>query len=92
MRIASVLVILLGVISILALRGILGSDTAFSGLSEAEDGPVVKACSASTRFLACEVAGRCFTGTVVGLYAFSDADTKAVMEVSAFSMGPKEEG
>lgn len=36
MRIASVLVILLGVISILALRGILGSDTAFSGLSEEE--------------------------------------------------------
>ncbi len=36
LRIASILVILLGVISILALRGILGSDTAFSGLSEAE--------------------------------------------------------
>lgn len=65
---------------------------AFHFFYAAEDGPFVKACSASTRFLACEVAGRCFTGTVVGLYAFSDADTKAVMEVSAFSMGPKEEG
>ena len=50
------------------------------------DGPFEKACSASTRFLACEVAGRSFTGTVIGLYAFSDRDTGAVMEVTDFSM------
>ena len=29
------------------------------------------AASASTRFLSCEVAGRCFTGTVMGLYALA---------------------
>ena len=50
------------------------------------DGPFEKACSASTRFLACEVAGRSFTGTVIGLYAFSDRDTRAVMEVTDFSI------
>ena len=41
---------------------------------------------ASTRFLAVEIAGKCFTGTVVGLYAASREDTGAAMRVTAFSM------
>lgn len=39
---------------------------------------------ASTRFLACEVSGRCFTGTVLGLYAASADKTGAVMQVRDF--------
>jgi xylan 1,4-beta-xylosidase len=42
-------------------------------------------CSASTRFLSCEVASKCFTGTVIGLYAVSADETDAVMEVMDFS-------
>ena len=48
------------------------------------DEPLKFAAKASTRFLACEVAGRTFTGTVVGVYAFSAGETEAVMEVEEF--------
>lgn len=41
---------------------------------------------ASTRFLAVEIAGKCFVGTVIGLYATSREDTGAVMNVSSFTM------
>ena len=43
-----------------------------------------RAAKASTRFLACEVSGRCFTGTVMGLYTASERETKAVMRVWSF--------
>ena len=39
---------------------------------------------ASTRFLSCELAGKCFTGTVMGLYAASVGTTEAVMKVEHF--------
>lgn len=41
---------------------------------------------ASTRFLSCEVSGRCFTGTVMGVYAVSCRETEAAMEVEAFEV------
>lgn len=44
-------------------------------------GELQYAASASTRFLACEVAGRSFTGTVMGLYTIAPEKTKSVMEV-----------
>lgn len=50
------------------------------------DEPLQFAAKASTRFLACEVAGRTFTGTVVGVYAFAAGETDAVMEVEEFYM------
>lgn len=40
----------------------------------------------STRFVATEFMGRCFTGTVIGLYATSPAAEPPVMRVTAFSM------
>lgn len=48
------------------------------------DGRMQEACSASTRFLSCEIAGKCFTGTLVGLYTSCTEKTAAVMEVEAF--------
>ena len=42
--------------------------------------------TASTRFLAVEIAGKCFTGTVIGLYATSREDTGATMKINAFEM------
>lgn len=48
--------------------------------------PLKEICKASTRFLSCELAGKCFTGTVIGLYTLSAAATEAVMEVSHFIM------
>lgn len=44
------------------------------------------AAQASTRFLSCEVAGRCFTGILLGLYAVSAENTGTVMEVSKFGI------
>lgn len=41
---------------------------------------------ASTRFLSCELAGKCFTGTVIGLYAFCSRDTTAIAEFNVFNM------
>ena len=38
----------------------------------------------SNRFLSCEVSGRCFTGTLIGLYAWSIEDTDSQMEVTDF--------
>ena len=43
---------------------------------------------ASTRFVATELAGRCFTGTVIGLYAASPAAEPETMTVSRFGMYP----
>lgn len=42
------------------------------------------ACKASTRFLSCEIAGKCFTGTVIGLYAACAKKTDAVLEVMEY--------
>lgn len=42
--------------------------------------------NASTQFLACEVASRCFTGTVIGLYAGACQKTEAVMRVKTFEI------
>lgn len=51
-----------------------------------EEEPLRIACRASTRFLACETAGKCFTGAVIGLYAISPTETGAVMEAEEFGM------
>jgi len=48
--------------------------------------PLREICRASTRFLACEMAGKCFTGTVMGVYTASLGETEAVMEVTRFEM------
>ena len=55
-------------------------------------GPFRELCRASTRFLACEVAGRCFTGVVTGAYAFAGGPSRAVMEITAVTVhgGPDE--
>ena len=47
--------------------------------------------TASTRFLAVEIAGKCFVGTVIGLYAASREDTGATMHVTRFTMHTKED-
>lgn len=47
---------------------------------------MVYACKASTKFLSCEVAGRSFTGTVIGIYALCNENTNAVAEFYEFSM------
>lgn len=52
------------------------------------------ACKASTRFLTCELAGKCFTGTVTGIYAQTQKSTDAVAEFYSFRQyrtGEKEE-
>ncbi len=49
-------------------------------------GRMEEAGSASTRFLSCETAGKCFTGTVMGLYTASKEKTEAVMEVTGFCL------
>ena len=41
---------------------------------------------ASTRFLSVEIAGKCFVGVVLGLYATSRENTGAVMAVTNFSL------
>ena len=43
------------------------------------------AAKASTRFLSCELAGRCFTGTVIGVHAQSDNSTDAEAKFYRFS-------
>ena len=55
------------------------------------EGEIHQVCKASTRFLSCELAGKCFTGTVIGLYAMSEVTTDAVMEVKEFKMTPQPE-
>lgn len=54
------------------------------GFYFAEDGILHCACEASTRFLTCEAAGKCFTGAVTGIYAQADRPTKAVAEYHSF--------
>lgn len=49
------------------------------------DGEYIKLGSVSTRFLATEVSGRCFTGTVIGLYTACTKPTEACMQVTAFA-------
>ncbi len=44
------------------------------------DGEFHPLCKASTRFLSCEVAGRCFTGTVMGVYAMGTGSHPAVFK------------
>ena len=50
----------------------------------AENGKYQDFAKASTRFLSCELAGKCFTGTVIGLYTTSACTTDAVMKVKSF--------
>lgn len=49
------------------------------------DGEYVKLGSVSTRFLATEFQGRCFTGTVIGLYTACVQTAEACMRVTAFA-------
>ena len=42
--------------------------------------------SVSTRFVSTEIVGRCFTGTVIGLYAASISSSDSRMTVYDFSM------
>lgn len=44
--------------------------------------------SVSTRFLATELSGRCFTGTAIGLYTACDQPMTDCMRVTAFLHGP----
>lgn len=45
----------------------------------------VFAGSTATRFLSCELAGKCFTGTLVGVYAQCESKTDAQAEVCKFN-------
>lgn len=49
-----------------------------------EDGVWLELCSASTRFLCCEFAGRCFTGVLWGMFAESTEDSGAT---ARFNLG-----
>lgn len=51
--------------------------------------PFILAVSASTRFLSCEVAGRCFTGTVMGIYGLAEKPTNACAKFGRFSIKAK---
>lgn len=42
-------------------------------------------CKASTRFLSCEIFGKCFTGTVIGIYALCETRTSAIARFDQFS-------
>ncbi len=51
------------------------------------DGSSIKYLSSvSTRFVSNEIVGRCFTGTVIGLYAASISSSDSRMTVYDFSM------
>lgn len=50
------------------------------------DGTEEYGVSASTRFLACEVVGRTFTGTVLGVYTACRQQTWSVMSVTEFQV------
>lgn len=43
-------------------------------------------CTASTRFLACEISGRCFTGTLIGLFAYAKEKEENSLEVFQFQI------
>ena len=49
-----------------------------------DGGEYIFAESAATRFLSCELAGKCFTGTLVGVYAQCEGETEARAEVQEF--------
>ena len=51
------------------------------------DGQYESLGSVSTRFLSTELHGRCFTGTVIGLYAACSRPTEACMRVTRFVHG-----
>lgn len=52
-----------------------------------EDGdPAEYVGSGSTRFLCVEGAGKCFTGTVMGLYTCCKEETAAVMQIREWEM------
>lgn len=56
-------------------------------LGDSPDKPVINyraVARPSTRFLSTDLAGRCFTGTVMGLYALCGGKTDSVMRVSRF--------
>lgn len=53
--------------------------------SYGQDGAFVQLGQVSTRFLATEFHGRCFTGTVIGLHAVCTEPSSAIMRVTAFS-------
>lgn len=53
-----------------------------------EDGVWRSVGQVSTRFVATELAGRCFTGIAAGLYAACAAPTPARMQVHSFTMTP----
>ena len=53
-----------------------------------EDGVWRSVGQVSTRFVATELAGRCFTGIVAGLYAACAAPTPARMQVHSFTITP----
>lgn len=50
------------------------------------DTPYEYAGSGSTRFLCVEIAGKCFTGTVMGLYTCCEQETEAVLQVREWRM------
>lgn len=50
------------------------------------------AATASTRFLCCELAGKCFTGTLAGLYAQAETETTAAAVFYDFSQTAGNEG
>lgn len=52
----------------------------------AGEGEFIPLGHVNTRFLSTDLSGRCFTGTVIGLYAQCQEPTEAVMRVTAFSM------
>ncbi len=47
------------------------------------------ACSASAKFLSCEIAGKCFTGTVIGVYAERGPDENMRAHVRYFKQRRK---
>lgn len=51
--------------------------------------PLTFACKASTRFLSCEIVGKCFTGTILGIYAICHSSTKALAKFDNFSISVK---
>lgn len=62
--------------------------TFFSSVGE---NPLKPIATASTRFLCCEVAGKCFTGTLFGMYAQCDRKTTAVAQFNNFHIIKKED-
>lgn len=49
-----------------------------------EEQEYMTAGSVATRFLSCEIAGKCFTGVLTGVYAQCEEDTTAVAKIMRF--------